>query len=74
MTRYKHKQCGGADDYVRYRRKRKEEKRRTVREFDNATFTSDYLNIGKLFCSQLLIVGNFAFACNVLLFWTTPLS
>jgi len=59
-----------------------------VREFDNATFTKDYLNMGKLFCWQLLIVEtfifacyvvllivcNFAFACNVVLFWTTQLS
>ena len=39
--------------------RKKEENRRTVREFDNGTFTSNYLNMGKLFCWQLLIVGNF---------------
>ena len=30
----------------------KEENGRTVREFDNGTFTSDYLNMGKLFSSN----------------------
>ena len=38
-----------------------------MREFDNGTFASDYLNMGKLFCWQLLIVGNFTFAICVLL-------
>ena len=47
--------------------RKKEEHRRTVREFDNGTFTSDYLNMGKLFCWQLLIVGNFTFAIYVVL-------
>ena len=56
-----------AVDYFRYRRKKKKENRRTVREFDNGTFASDYLNMGKLFCWQLLIVGNFTFAICVLL-------
>ena len=29
--------------------RKKEENRRTVKEFDYGTFTSDYLNMGKLF-------------------------
>jgi len=37
-----------AYDYFRYRRKKGEEGRRTASEFNNATFTNDYLNIGKL--------------------------
>jgi hypothetical protein len=47
--------------------RKKEENRRTGREFDNGTFTSNYLNMGKLFCWQLLIVGNFTFAIYVVL-------
>ena len=47
--------------------RKKKENRHTVRGFDNGTFTSEYLNMSKLFCWQLLLVGNFTFAIYVVL-------
>ena len=34
--------------YLRYRRKKNQQQRRTTREYANATFSDDYVNSGKL--------------------------